>query len=92
VKELAPDVLEPETGEEFETWIDKWPEGFVINRISENKIRIHYGKCGHFKGMVGMNPLAHRKILSRNSRALRAWWAEQSEQPPAPCPSCKADA
>ena len=92
MRKLAPHIFEPETGEEFEIWIDKWPEGFVINRISENNIRIHYGKCGHFKGTVGMDLVANRKILSRDDRTLRGWWAEQGEQPPKPCPSCKTDA
>jgi hypothetical protein len=92
VQELAPNVFEPETGEEFEAWINKWPEGFVINRKSTNDVRIHYARCGHFKGMVGMDLLANRKILSSNNQALKAWWAEQGEQPPEPCPSCETDA
>ncbi len=92
MKELAPNVFEPETREEFEIWAIKWPRGYVINRKSENDVTIHYAECGHFEGNVGKDLVTNRKVMSRNNRTLKAWWSEQGEKAPKSCRSCGAGA
>jgi len=91
LRELAQHIFEPETREEFEKWAI-WPGGFVINRKSENDVTLHYASCGHFEGNVGKDLVTNRKVLSRNHRLLKAWWAEQGEQAPVLCRSCKPPA
>lgn len=92
MKDLAPNVFEAETREEFEIRATKWPMGYVINRVSSNNVRIHYAECGHLEGNVGKDLVANRKVLSRNNRMFKAWWRAQGEKEPYCCPTCGADA
>jgi len=88
VKELVPNVFEPETRRDFETWISDYPRGYVINRKSSNDVTIHFGGCGHFKGIVGQDLIRNRKVLSRNRGILEAYWADSGEATLQPCPDC----
>lgn len=73
MQKLVSNVSEPETREEFETWVKNYPLGYVINRKSSTDVTMHYGKCGHFKGNVGKDLVTNRKLLSRNRRTRESY-------------------
>jgi hypothetical protein len=88
--QIPSNVFFPETRDEFEKWIDRYPLGLEINRKSANDAKIQYGKCGHFKhGDLGASLTNNFKACSRNRRALEDWWVAEDGAKPARCGSCK---
>ena len=88
----VPEVYIPKTRAEFEGWIELHPKGYVINRLSGNRSKIHYGKCGHFKDSRKHADLTHkhRKFCSVSREALESEWARRGEPEPERCGSCEA--
>lgn len=87
--EVPQNVFVPETRDEFEEWIDRYPFGLVINRKSANNAMIHFGRCGHFKhGDQSASLTGNLKACSRNRRALEEWWVGESGTQPKRCRSC----
>jgi hypothetical protein len=89
--EIFDHSLDPTSHDRFLRWRQQHPGGFIVNRTSDRKGKLHFARCSHlFYVSDGSARMTKRVKVCSTDRAEIEAWAHANQQVLEECDSCKS--